>query len=163
MQEKDEKKIGKTEEEIRAEIKKLADEANATSSLQLNLLSDINITDEDLDEAFESQILASSANPEESHRLYYGIRNMLMNNLPKGKENKKFRQFVYDEKNLFLNRGEAIKANGLRGSDGRMTYINDFLTEAFSVVSMWVVDGANYYDIFLKFREMNIERGFYRP
>lgn len=155
------KNLKQTEEEIKEQIKALSKRANELSGQQLNLLSNIEIGDEDIDSAFDLSELDQSANPTESHRLYYGMMGMLKNNLPRGLENKKLRQFIYDEKNLFLNRGEHLKEDGRRGSDGRMTYIYDFLTEGFAVVSKWVLDGANPYDIYLKFREMNEERGYH--
>jgi hypothetical protein len=155
------KNLKQTEEEIRDQIKALSKKADELSGQQLNLLSNIEIGDEDIDSAFDLSKLDQSANPTESHRLYYGMMGMLKNNLPKGLENKKLRQFIYDEKNLFLNRGEQIKEDGRRGSDGRMTYIHDFLTDAYAAVSSWVLNGANSYDIYLAFRKMNEEKGYH--
>ncbi len=41
-------------------------------------------------------------NPDEKYNIYYkGIRNVLMFYLPKGKEFKKSRDIIYDEKNIF--------------------------------------------------------------
>lgn len=46
-------------------------------------------------------------NPEEKYQLYYnGIRKLLMDFLPKGKEYKQLRDIIYDEKNVFLNLGK---------------------------------------------------------
>src|SRR5690606_34007956 len=63
-------------------------------------------------------------NPEEKYQLYYnGIRKLLMDFLPKGKDYKQFRGIIYDEKNVFLNLGKRKSDNkGIRKSDGRMTY-----------------------------------------
>ncbi|RZK28079.1 MAG: hypothetical protein EOO61_22555, partial [Hymenobacter sp.] len=110
-----------TKEEIIAEIKQLSERAQETGSQQLDLIP-AELGDEDIDLGFDTALLQDTANPEESYRLYYGIRRLLMDNLPPGKPNKKLRQAVYNEKNLFLNRGEDIKPNGVRGSDGRQTY-----------------------------------------
>lgn len=41
-------------------------------------------------------------NPEEKYQLYYnGIRKLLMDFLPKGKDYKQLRDIIYDEKNVF--------------------------------------------------------------
>ena len=62
-------------------------------------------------------------NPDEKYNIYYkGIRNILMQYLPKGDEFREARQIIYDEKNIFLNSGKKKSDNdGIRGSDGRMT------------------------------------------
>src|SRR5690554_5580148 len=61
-------------------------------------------------------------NPEEKYQLYYnGIRKLLMDYLPKGKDYKQLRGIIYDEKNVFLNLGKKKSDNnGIRKSDGRM-------------------------------------------
>lgn len=150
----------KTKEEIIAKIKQLSDRARETGSQQLDLIP-AELGDEDIDLGFDTALLKDTADPEESYRLYYGIRRLLMDNLPPGKPNKKLRQSVYDEKNMFLNRGENIKPNGVRGSDGRQTYIQPFLREAFTAVTNWIMTGANPFDIFMAFRTMNEEKGYY--
>lgn len=157
---KENKKLSK--EEILEEIKQLSKKANAKSSHQLDLMSNVEIGDEDIDLGFDTSNLNDTADPQTSYRLYYGIRRLLIDNLPKGKHNKKLRQYIYDEKNLFLNRGLEIKDNGIRGSDGKMTYIILFLKEAFDTVASWVSTGANAFEIYNAFYEMNEERGFHK-
>lgn len=158
---KKDKSLSKSE--ILDEIKKLAERAKETSSHQLGLIPNEDLGDEDIDTGFDIAVLKDTANPDESYRLYYGMRRLLMDNLPKGKKNKKLRQYVYDEKNLFLNRGAAIKEDGTRGSDGRMTYINPFLSEAFGLVANWIQSGANAFDIYMAFYNVNEERGYHKP
>jgi len=149
-----------SKEEILDEIKKLTERAKETSSQQIDLIP-ANLGDEDIDLNFDPVLLKDTTNPEESYRLYYGIRRLLMDNLPSGKANKKLRQMIYDEKNLFLNRGIDIKDSGIRGSDGRQTYIEPFLKTAFLTVTNWITNGANPFDIFMTFRNLNEERGYY--
>ncbi len=86
-----------------------------------------------------------------------------MDNLPKGKKNKKLRQYAYDEKNLFLYSGIALKGDGKRGSDGRVAYINPFLSQAFGMVAGWIQNGTNLFDIYMAFAMFNEERGFHKP
>lgn len=61
-------------------------------------------------------------NPQEKYNIYYnGIRKLLMDYLPKGKDFKQVRDIIYDEKNIFLNSGKRKSDNnGIRKSDGRM-------------------------------------------
>lgn len=154
------KSKGLSEEEILKQIKELSDRSMETSSHQLDLLP-AQLGDEDIDLGISPDILKDTADPEESYRLYYGMRRLLIDNLPAGPSNKKLRQMIYDEKNLFLNRGMDINQNGVRGSDGRQTYIQPFLKEAFMAVSNWIANGAIPFDIFMTFRNMNIEKGYY--
>lgn len=160
MANKSKKSSSKSKEEIIKEIKELSDRAKQTSSHQLDLIP-TELGDEDIDLGFTPDQLKDTSDPEESYRLYYGIRRLLIDNLPTGPNNKKLRQMIYDEKNLFLNRGIDIKDNGIRGSDGRQTYIAPFLKEAFNAVSSWIANGANPFDIFMTFRTMNEEKGYY--
>lgn len=78
----------------------------------------------------------------------------MKDNLPQGIENKKLREYIYAEKNLFLKEGFET------GRDGRQSYIANFLEVAFKKVTDWVLNGANPYDIFTEFRELNKNRGY---
>ncbi len=150
----------KTDQEKLDEIRMLSEKANELSEVeQLGIFPDLDLTEEDV--TFDSSILDDTANPEKSYKLYYSIRRMMMDNLPRGEENKKLRKYIYDEKNLFLNAGKDIdKKTGLRGSDGRMTYISNFLESAFDITANWVKVGGSPYDLFESFRKINIERGY---
>jgi hypothetical protein len=68
-------------------------------------------------------------NPEEKYQAYYnGIRKVLMQYLPTGKDFKQARDIIYDEKNVFLNLGKKKSDNnGIRGSDG-MKWLTLLLT-----------------------------------
>lgn len=149
----------KTNQQILDEIRELSKRADETSSKQLELP----VGDEDIDVGFDSNIFKDTADPERSHRLYYGIQRMLKDYLPKGESNKKLRKYVYDEKNLFLNRGMDVDPKtGLRNSDGRMSFIPNFLEVAFNVVSKWVQSGSNSFDIYKNFWDLNEERGYHK-
>lgn len=147
-------------EEIFDEIRKLAERAEQSSNQQMDLFINQKIGDEDIELGFDSSILKDTANPDKSHKLYYGARRMLMDYLPKDKE---LRKKVYEEKNLFLNRGIGLNKFGYRGSDGRMTYIVPFLEVVFNTVAKWVASGANAYDIWQAFWDLNEERGYHKP
>jgi hypothetical protein len=148
---------GKTREEIFEEIKKLSEKANQAGGQQLPLLPDL--PKEDIS-GFDLSMLNDTADPGKSHRLYYGMRRLMMDNLPTGKENNDLRQFVYKEKNLFLNRGKELDKNGIRGSDGRMTFIT-FLEIAFQITVEWIKQGANATMLWQMFYDENDKFGFH--
>lgn len=150
-----------SDEDIMKEIKMLAEKSKETSSHQLDLLKDVDMGDEDIDTAFNVDRLDGTADPTLSHTLYYTMRRMMMDNLPKGKKNKKLREYVYNEKSLFLNRGIDKADNGIRGSDERQTYIDNFLKTAFDTVVEWVRTGANAFDLYMAFWKMNEEKSYH--
>ena len=80
-------------------------------------------------------------NPEEKYNLYYvGIRRLLMDYLPKGKDNEQLRNIIYDEKNVFLNLGKKKSDNnGIRKSDGRMTY-QPVMNEILDIIINYLVE-----------------------
>lgn len=100
-------------------------------------------------------------NPEEKYSIYYqGIRKLLMDYLPKGKEFKEVRDIIYDEKNIFLNLGKRKSDNkGIRKSDGRMTY-QPVMNEILDVIVKWVADSQNSFDIYREFYELNERHGY---
>jgi 3-oxoacyl-ACP reductase-like protein len=151
----------KSIEDLKKEIKSLSEAANAQNDIQLDLLSELTIGEDDIEAELDLITKNEYANPQASHQLYYGIRSILVSNLPKGITNKKLRKYITNEINLFLNNGNHIKKDGTRGSDGKMAYIHPILLEAFTRVSEWKVNGANYYDLYQIFRDMNEERGYY--
>lgn len=100
-------------------------------------------------------------NPEEKYNVYYkGIRKLLMDHLPKGKEFKEVRDIIYDEKNIFLNLGKRKSDNnGIRKSDGRMTY-QPVMNEILDIIVKWVADSQNPFDIYRGFYELNEHHGY---
>lgn len=95
-------------------------------------------------------------NPEEKYNLYYrGIRKLLMDFLPKGKEFKEVRNIIYDEKNIFLNLGKKKSDNnGIRKSDGRMTF-QPVMNEILDVIIKWVAESQNPFSIYRDFYDLN--------
>ena len=100
-------------------------------------------------------------NPEEKYNIYYkGIRKLLMEYLPKGKEYKEIRNIIYDEKNIFLNNGKRKSDNnGIRLSDGRMTFQNN-MNEILEIIVSWISDSQNPFDIYKLFYELNEKFGY---
>lgn len=95
-------------------------------------------------------------NPEEKYNIYYtGIRKLLMDHLPKGKEYKEMRDIIYDEKNIFLNLGKRKSDNkGIRKSDGRMTF-QPVMNEILDIVIKWVGESQNPLDLYREFYLLN--------
>lgn len=100
-------------------------------------------------------------NPEEKYQLYYnGIRKLLMDYLPKGKDYKQLRGIIYDEKNVFLNLGKRKSDNnGVRKSDGRMTY-QPVMNEALEIIIKWIGESQNPFDLYKEFYELNEKHGY---
>ena len=106
-------------------------------------------------------ITRKGENPDEKYRLYYnGIRHLLMKYLPKGKEFKEARQLIYDEKNVFLNRGKKKSDNdGIRKSDGRMTY-QEFMNEMLDLITMWASQSQNPIDLYNRLYDLNEKHNY---
>ncbi|MCM0668495.1 hypothetical protein [Flavobacterium tyrosinilyticum] len=119
-----------------------------TISSESGNLEEFNELKELIDKDFE--------NPEEKYNLYYrGIRKLLIDFLPKGKDYKQIRDIIYDEKNVFLNLGKKKSDNnGTRRSDGRMTY-QPVMNEILDIIVNWVGESQNPFDIYRDFYELN--------
>lgn len=100
-------------------------------------------------------------NPEEKYNIYYrGIRKLLMDYLPKGVDFKDVRDIIYDEKNIFLNLGKRKSDNnGIRKSDGRMTY-QPVMNEILEIVIKWVAESQNPFNIYREFYDLNERHGY---
>lgn len=83
-----------------------------------------------------------------------------MDYLPKGADFKEVREIIYDEKNVFLNLGKRKSDNnGIRKSDGRMTY-QPVMNEILDIVIRWVAESQNPFDIYREFYELNERHGY---
>ena len=83
-----------------------------------------------------------------------------MKYLPKGKEFKEARQLIYDEKNVFLNRGKKKSDNdGIRKSDGRMTY-QEFMNEMLDLITMWASQSQNPIDLYNMLYDLNEKHNY---
>lgn len=95
--------------------------------------------------------------PVQKFQLYYhGLTKLLKDTLPKGKEFEDVRRIVYDEKNILINRGAKKDEKGIRGSDGRMAYIED-LEEAIKIVADWTSRKGSPAELFMAFWDKNEE------
>lgn len=99
-------------------------------------------------------------NPVEKFQLYYkGLNKLLKDFLPKGKKNEEARRIIYDEKNILINRGAKKDDKGIRGSDGRMAYLED-LELAIQIVAVWITQKGSFYDLYRAFWDKNEELGY---
>lgn len=93
-------------------------------------------------------------------QLYYkGLRKMLLDFLPKGREYQQAREMIYDEKNILINRGAKKDEKGLRGSDGRMAHLDD-LEMAIQIVALWISKKGSYWDLYKAFWNKNEAMGY---
>ena len=115
---------------------------------------------EEIDELREA-LGKSFEDPEQKWNIYYkGIRNVLMEHLPKGKDFKEARDIIYDEKNIFLNLGKKKSdGNGVRGSDGRMTF-QPVMNEMLDVVVKWVSESQNPFVLYQVLYKLNEKHGY---
>lgn len=98
--------------------------------------------------------------PVTKFQLYYnGLSKLLKDNLPKGKESEDVRRIVYDEKNILINRGAKKDEKGIRGSDGRMAYLDD-LEQAIEIVAIWTSKKGTPAELFMSFWDKNEELGY---
>ncbi|SMC68170.1 hypothetical protein [Moheibacter sediminis] len=155
------KKIKKEQGVSQADIERLEllQKANEKVGKQLSINSETG----NIEEINELRELIGKEfdNPEEKYRIYYnGIRKLLMDFLPKGKDFKEVRDIIYDEKNIFLNLGKRKSDNnGVRKSDGRMTY-QPVMNEILDIIVQWVGESQNPFDIYRAFYELNEKHGY---
>lgn len=148
------KKKGEQLSEADIERMELLQRANEKVGRQLS----INAEKGNLEEIDELRELIGKQfeDPEEKYNLYYrGIRKLLLDYLPKGKEFKEARDIIYDEKNIFLNLGKRKSDhNGIRKSDGRMTF-QPVMNEILDIIVKWVSESQNPFDLYREFYELN--------
>ena len=138
----------------RLEILQKADEVKG-EQLSINLDSEITVENQAV------KLLGQRIDdPVEKFQLYYhGLTKLLKDNLPKGKENEQVRRIVYDEKNILINRGAKKDEKGIRGSDGRMAYLEDLET-AIHIVANWISRKGSPSELFMAFWDKNEEFGY---
>lgn len=121
--------------------------------LQSNELKEVDELRELLGKQFE--------NPDEKHQAYYmGIQKVLIRYLPSGKAFEDERRLIYDEKNVFLNRGKKKSDNnGVRGSDGRMTF-QPVMNEIVDLIIKWVTESQNPFTLYMMLFELNEKHGY---
>lgn len=152
-QKKKERKLSKEDIE-RLELLQKSDEIKGE---QLSIDVDSNIT---LENQAEKLIGQQIDDPVQKFQLYYkGLNKLLKDNLPKGKENEQVRRIIYDEKNILINRGAKKDDKGIRGSDGRMAYLED-LEIAIQIVADWTRKKGSSTDLYMAFWDKNEELGY---
>ncbi|MHA4808037.1 hypothetical protein ACX0G9_08015 [Flavitalea flava] len=98
--------------------------------------------------------------PEKKFDIYYrNINRILKRSLPKGKQYKAARDYIYEEKNVILTRGKRKKSDGTRGGDGRMAYIID-AEEVLEMVAKWEKENGKMADLFNTLHSYNISKGY---
>lgn len=139
------------EDIVRLEILQKADEVKG-EQLSINIDSELTIENQAV------KLLGQTIDdPVEKFQLYYhGLTKLLKDNLPKGKENEQVRRIVYDEKNVLINRGAKKDEKGIRGSDGRMAYIED-LEFAIQIVADWISKKGSPSELYMAFWDKNEE------
>lgn len=150
---KEERKLSKEDLE-RLEILQKSEEVKG-EQLLINLDSEIVIENQ------AEQLLGQKIDdPVQKFQLYYhGLSKLLKDSLPKGKDYEDVRRIVYDEKNILINRGAKKDEKGIRGSDGRMAYIED-LEEAIKIVAEWTSRRGTPAELFMAFWDKNEELGY---
>lgn len=145
-----ERKLSKADLE-RLEILQKSEEIKG-EQLSINLDSELVIENQ------ADQLLGQKIDdPVEKFQLYYhGLSKLLKDSLPKGKSFEDVRRIVYDEKNVLINRGAKKDEKGIRGSDGRMAYIED-LGEAIKIVAEWTSRKGTPAELFMAFWDKNEE------
>lgn len=154
----EEKKLHSSEQEEQERMELLRRSAEATGK-QLQFDS-FNNELKELDE-LRAMIGAKFENPEDKYQAYYnGMQKVLMQYLPKGKRFQDARQLIYDEKNIFLNRGKKKSDNnGVRGSDGRMTF-QPIMDEMVDLIINWVSTNQNPFTLYKALYALNDKHGY---
>ncbi|MDN3588044.1 hypothetical protein QWY86_15280 [Pedobacter aquatilis] len=154
------KKISQTDKE--KELEKLGILASTENVKGEQLFLNENGNFEKAQELKE-MLQGNTEDPEKKFDIYYkGIQKILISNLPKGKENKLARNYIYEEKNTYLTRGKRKNKFGIRGADGRMGYISD-AEEMLQLIMDWIFTNGTMVDLYNKLREINILKGYGKP
>lgn len=149
----------KSEEELRKEEEALSiiAKANETKGEQLNVSETGKLVTK---KELKDYAIGNIDDPEKKFEIYYkGINKLLRKNLPKGKENKAARDYIYEEKNTYLTRGKRKNKMGIRGADGRMGYITD-AEKILQIVMDWVISNDSDVNLFTTLRELNVSMGY---
>ena len=147
------KKLQEQEEE-RLQLLMEADK-NKEESFQFDFDGDVVLKSEIAD-----LVLEQIDNPKEKYELYYNVVNRLLKkHLPKGKQFEKERNFIYEEKNVFLTRGHRKNDKGIRGADGRMAFTDD-INELVNVITDWITSKGGMFELYSKLLDLNKTKGY---
>ena len=153
----EEKLVGKVETAKKMEIESILLKANESKEESLFITEDGNI---EIRNELSSLLDKPIDNPEEKYELYYNVINKILKDyLPKGKENGRAREVIYEEKNTFLTRGHRINAKGIRKADSRMGYNVD-LKELVDILVNWATTNKNLFTLYTELRDLNKSKGY---
>ncbi|GAB2796264.1 hypothetical protein HNQ93_004187 [Hymenobacter luteus] len=142
-----------------ARLKQLSDDAQQEAEGRQGAFA-FSPEEEVEDEPFGAEFAGDMHNQQESYDLYYAIRRLLMQGLPRGEENKDLRQMVYDEKNLLLRDGvDRPAGGGTIGADSRQGKPS-LARSAYEKTQAWANRGGSAYDIFLEYYDLNKQMRF---
>lgn len=160
MQEEEEKKITKIEREFSKEDKERLEILHKSEEIKGEQLL-INLDSQLIIENEAEKLLGQKIDdPVQKFQLYYnGLSKLLKSSLPKEKAFEDVRRIIYDEKNILINRGAKKNEKGLRGSDGRMAYMED-LEEALKIVANWTSRKGSPSELFMDYWDKNEELGY---
>lgn len=114
----------------------------------------------ELKSEIEDMLMEKIDDPEAKYDLYYNVINRLLkNHLPKGEYFKEARDLIYEEKNTFMTRGHRIDNRGIRGADGRMSYIEE-MHEMVNIISEWISTKGTTYSLYTRMRDLNVAKGY---
>lgn len=114
------------------------------------------------DEAAQLFIDIHADDPKKKFDAYYKLTSFVLRmNLPKGSDNKRVRDVIYEEKNVFLT-GKRKRKDGTRGADGRMAQL-PVMEELARIVADWANSGASPVEIYNTLRDENTKRGYGTP
>lgn len=134
---------------------KADEEASKEQQLMIDLEGNISSQREIIDIS-----MSATEDPEEKYRIYYlGIQKLLRDYLPKGDKYKQFREYIYDEKNIFLTRGKTKGSDGIRGGDGRMTYQPD-MQNILDETVQWIILRGTMIDLYERYWDLNENFGY---
>ncbi|MDA3614672.1 hypothetical protein [Polluticaenibacter yanchengensis] len=153
------KKISKSDEQKLEEKMRIISEADRVKGEQFSILPDgeIEVSNE-LKQLLQGNV--SIDDPGKKYDLYYkGIERILRKHLPKGKQYKKARSYIREEKSVFLTRGKRIDENGFRHADSRMGYVED-AQQILNMLTAWVLKGGTMVELYNDLRALNITMGY---
>ncbi len=105
-------------------------------------------------------VLEQIDDPEAKYNLYYNvIHKLLRKHLPRGDKYKDARDYIYEECNVFMTKGHRKDKRGIRGADGRMSYIPD-MNELVNIITEWIASKGTMYDLYNRLKELNIKKGY---
>ncbi|MEQ9308121.1 MAG: hypothetical protein RLN90_01620 [Balneolaceae bacterium] len=153
---KEQKKSIITNEEL--EISEIFRKADSVKGEQLFIGSDNRF---ESNKEIENYVLKDIDNPEKKYDVYYkGVEKLLKEELPKGASFKEARDLIREEKIILLTGGKKKDSSGRRGADSRMSYVHD-LDVALGIISNWIMERGTLFDLYTRFREENIKRGYH--